>query len=86
MKYDDLYDNKLTDVHEWEELDENEAPEDIIERLRGTIDRGDCMYCGGVDTMTYEGNVCFVCSKCGQSTHEDTYYLWWSGCDIDFID
>ena len=81
-EYESIYD--MEDGINYEELDENETPEDAIERLRGTIGRGDCLYCGGHLTMTYEGNICFVCSKCGMSVHEDTYYLWAAGYNIEF--
>lgn len=46
----------------------------IIEEMKGTIKRGDCLYCGSKDTMVYSGNICFVCWKCGKSVHENTFY------------
>ena len=49
--YEDVYDYGIEDNTRYEELDENEDIEDIIERLRGTIGRGDCLYCGSKNTM-----------------------------------
>lgn len=37
-EYDIIYDDE--DSRNYEELDENEDPEEVIERLRGTIGRG----------------------------------------------
>lgn len=59
---------------------------DDIEKLRGTIGRGDCVYCGAKDAMEYEGHICFICSQCGKSVHEDIYYAWASGHDIKIED
>lgn len=84
--YHDIYDYDGEDSRNYEELDENESLEEAVERLRGTIGRGDCLYCGAKDAMTYEGKICFVCSKCGRSTHEDIYYQWAAGYDIEFED
>lgn len=74
--YDIIYDYDIEDSRNYEELDENEDVENKIDRIRGTIGRGDCMLCGAIDAMRYEGGVCFVCSKCGESVHEDIYYRW----------
>lgn len=76
-EYYDIYEN-------YEELDENEDPLDAIDRLRGTIGRGDCVYCGAKDAMVYEGNICFVCQQCGRSIHEDGYYMWAAGYGLTF--
>ena len=78
-----IYDEE--DGRNYAELSENEYddPEDIIEEMKGTIASGDCIYCGAKNAMKYEGNICFVCSKCGRSTHENIYYLWAAGYDID---
>ncbi len=69
-EYDDLYDDSNDKIYE------------MIEMLRGTIERGDCLYCGGKLSMEYTGNVCFICSKCAKSVHEDVYYAWAAGYDI----
>ena len=76
-EYYDIYENN-------EELDENEDPLDAIERLRGTIGRGNCVYCGAKNAMVYEGNICFVCQQCSRSIHEDGYYMWAAGYGLTF--
>lgn len=53
-----------------------------IEELRGNVTRGSCLYCHEPNGMIYEGNICFVCTKCNQSVHEDLYYRWLVGGDI----
>jgi hypothetical protein len=85
-EYDRIYNYDIEDSRNYEELDENEDPEEVVERLKGTIGRGDCIYCGGKNTMEYEGHICFICSVCGKAVHEDTYYRWAAGYDIDFED
>lgn len=85
-EYSEIYGYDEEDSRNYEELDENEDPEDVIDRLRGTIGRGDCLLCGAHNAMTYEGNICFVCSKCRGSVHEDIYYRWAAGYPIDFND
>ena len=45
-----------------------------IEEMRGTIERGPCKFCNGEDSMVYHRNIFFLCEKCGESMHEDTYY------------
>ena len=40
-EYDVIYDYDIEDNTRYEELDENESIEDIVEELRGTIERGD---------------------------------------------
>ena len=75
------------DDDEYDEFDDDEAIiEEEVEKLRGTIASGDCIYCGAKNGMKYEGNICFVCSECGKSTHEDIYYRWAAGYDVDIDD
>ncbi len=63
--------------------DEQEAIIDQeVEALRGTIASGDCIYCGARNTMKYEGDICFICSHCGRSIHEDLYYRWAAGYEV----
>lgn len=50
-EYDVIYDDE--DSRNYEELDENEDHEEVIERLRGTIGRGDCLYCNGKNTIYF---------------------------------
>lgn len=85
-EYKEIYTPDDEDSRSYEEVNENEEPEDIIKRLKGTIKSGDCLYCGGKNTMTYEGNICFVCSKCKKSTHENIYYLWAAGHPVEIDD
>ena len=65
---------------------EDVSIEDAIEELRGNVGRGPCIYCGGKNTMTYEGDICFICSKCNMGVHEDIYYRWLAGETIEFED
>lgn len=83
-EYDRIYNYNSEDGMEYEELDENEDPEDVIDRIRGTVGRGDCIYCSAKNAMEYDGHICFICSACGKSTHEDIYYRWVAGYPIEF--
>lgn len=85
-EYDRLYDYDAEDSRNYEELDENEDIEDIIEELRDTVGRGDCIYCHASNAMEYEGHICFICKQCGRSVHEDIYYRWIAGDSIEFED
>lgn len=83
-EYDLIYDYDSEDSRNYEELNENESPEEVIERIKGTVGRGTCIYCNTKDTMEYEGTICFICTKCGMSIHEDSYYRWLAGYPIKF--
>jgi transposase-like protein len=85
-EYDIIYNYDGEDSRNYEELDENEDPEDIIEELRGCIGRGDCLYCDAKNAMEHEGHICFICKECGKSVHEDIYYRWAAGYPIEFED
>jgi hypothetical protein len=63
--------------------DEEATIKEAIDNLRGTIPMGDCIYCNAKNGMKDVGNICFVCSKCGQSVHEDIYYRWTAGYRVD---
>lgn len=52
----------------------DEELELAIDAMKGTIEKGDCLYCGEEDSMIYTGNICFICNKCQKSVHEDTFY------------
>lgn len=78
-EYDAIYDTEM----DYSELDENEEPEEVIDRLKGVIGRGDCLYCKAKDGMKYDGFICFVCSECGKTVHEDLYYRWAAGYPIE---
>lgn len=70
-EYDIIYDYDGLDIEEW------------MEDLRGNIGRGTCLYCGAENGMEYEGHICFICSKCGKSVHEDIYYYWAAGGSVE---
>ena len=82
-EYDVIYEYDFEDSRCYEELDENEDEEEVIDRIKGTIGRGDCMYCGSNNAMEYEGHICFICNVCGKSVHEDIYYRWAAGYPIE---
>lgn len=85
-EYDDIYDNDSIDYSEIDGCEFEDSDEDIeeaINRLRGTIGRGDCLYCNSKHAMIYDGFVCFVCKDCGNSVHEDMYYRWAAGYPIE---
>lgn len=85
-EYDVIYEYDFEDSRRYEELDENEDADEIIDRLKGTIGRGDCIYCGTSNSMEYEGHICFICTSCGKSVHEDIYYRWAAGYTIEIED
>lgn len=85
-EYDVIYEYDFEDSRRYEELDENEDMDEIMERLKGTIGRGDCIYCGASNGMEYEGHICFICKSCGKSVHEDIYYRWAAGYTIEIED
>lgn len=81
-EYEEIYENNMA----YEEVDENEDPDEAIEKIRGTIGRGDCLYCYAKNGMIYDGFICFICSVCKRSVHEDIYYRWAAGYSIEFED
>lgn len=85
-EYEDIYDYDIKDNAEYEELFEDETEEEVIERLKDTIGQGDCLYCGAKLAMKYEGQICFICSSCGKSVHEDIYYRWIAGYPVEIED
>lgn len=84
-EYDLIYDYDIDSI-DYSELDENESEDEAIEKIRYTIGRGDCLYCGAKNGMEYEGTICFICSGCGKSVHEEIYYRWAAGYTIAFED
>lgn len=84
-EYDLIYDYDVENI-DYEELDENETEDEAIEKIRYTIGRGDCLYCGAKNAMEYEGTICFICSRCGKSVHEEIYYRWAAGYTIELED
>lgn len=85
-EYDNIYGWDEDDPRNYEDLSEEDDIEEKIEELKGTIGRGTCLYCGKKNAMHYEGNICFVCSNCGKSVHEDIYYRWLAGGTIETED
>lgn len=85
-EYEKVYGWDEENPENYEDLSEEDDIEAEIEKLRGTIGRGTCLYCGAKNTMKYEGNICFVCSSCGKSVHEDLYYRWLAGEEIETED
>ena len=82
-EYDRLYDYDEEDSRNYEELYADKSREDLVEGLRGTIGRGDCVYCGAKNAIEYICGICFICKECGKSVHEDLYYHWAAGYDIE---
>lgn len=83
-EYYRLYNYVAKGNTDYEEIDEDEDPEEVIAKLRGTIGRGDCVYCSAKNGMEYDGYICFVCSSCGMTILEDMYYRWAAGYGIEF--
>ena len=83
-EYYRIYNYRNKGNTDYEIVDENEDPEEVIEKLKGTIGRGDCIYCYAKNGMKYDGLICFICSECGNSVHEDIYYRWAAGYPINF--
>lgn len=70
-------------IYEYDFDDHELLTEEAIEEIRGNIGRGDCVYCGAKHAMEYIGDICFICSSCGKSVHEDIYYRWALGYEIN---
>ena len=85
-EYEVIYDFEDDDSRNYEELSENETPEEFIERFRDSIGRGDCMFCHAENGMIHEGPTCFICEHCGRAVHEDVYYRWVAGYPVEFED
>ena len=83
-EYDYIYDNGDDDGIDYSEPVENDDPEEAVDRIRGTIGQGDCLYCNAKNGMKYDGFICFICSECGMSVHEDIYYRWAAGYPVEF--
>lgn len=66
------------------EVDENPDPEDVVEELRGTVNRGPCMFCYENDAMVNNDDVCFICEKCGESIDYEGYLYWLAGYQLEF--
>lgn len=60
--------------------------DEMIESMKGTVERGDCLYCGAKDAMVYTGNICFICDKCSKSVHEDIMYAKKLGLPVRLVE
>lgn len=85
-EYEVIYDFEDDDSRNYEELDENESVEDAVERIKNSYGRGDCMFCGTVNGMIRENTMCLICESCGRAVHEDIYFRWLAGYDVEFED
>lgn len=94
-EYKDIWDNGEDDLIDYSELDgyEFENDEDVdeetearwaaIDRLKGTIQDGDCLYCGKQNGMHYvKGYYC--CKTCHDLVPEEVYLQWYAGFDVYF--
>lgn len=91
--YNDIWDNGEDDGIDYSELDgyefeeleeideETEARWDAIDKLAGTIEYGDCMYCGGKDGMHFFKEH-FFCKTCHDFIPAEVYYQWYAGFDV----
>lgn len=75
-KMDGMYDE------DWIESDDDETMDDKIEKIRGTIDEGDCLWCHQHNGMKYDPQGFFLCDSCNMMCEEDTYYMWNLGYDV----
>lgn len=76
---DDDDDVDWSEIGECEFMDTEDEIEERINGIRGTIGRGDCLYCYGKNSMKYEPAGFFYCDKCKSMTDEDFYYRWCLG-------
>ena len=70
----------------WIESDDDETMDDKIEKIRGTIDKGDCLWCNSRNGMKYYPEGYFLCDRCNMMCEEDTYYMWYLGYDVSATD
>lgn len=84
-EYEFIYDNGDDSGIDYSDSSECD-PEEAVAGLRGNVSSGSCLYCGAHNGMKYEGNICFICSVCGRSIHEDLYYRWMAGYEIEMDD
>lgn len=70
----------------WIESDDYETMDDKIEKIRGTIDKGDCLWCNRRSGMKYYPEGYFLCDRCNMMCEEDTYYMWYLGYDVSATD
>lgn len=78
---DDDIDYSELDGYEFEDSDE--TIDAAINGLKGTIGRGDCLYCNAKNGMKYDPCGFFYCDKCKGILDEDIYYRWAAGYPIE---
>lgn len=71
---------------DWCESDDDETMDDKIDEIRGTIDKGDCLWCHKHNGMKYHPEGYFFCDACEMMCDEDTYYMWHLGYDVTATD
>jgi len=85
-EYDFIYDNGDDSGIDYSDLSEAEDPEDVIDRLRETLDRGPCPECGKVSMVRSEQGNCYYCLDCGYAEHEALYLRSLAGYPIESED
>ncbi len=71
---------------DWCESDDDKTMDDEIDEIRGTIDKGDCLWCHKHNGMKYDPQGFFFCDSCNMMCEEDTYYMWYLGYDVTATD
>ena len=83
----DIFDNGEDDGIDYSDLDEydeEEAIEEEIAPLRGTIEVGDCIMCGAKLSAVFNKECnCFYCSECHYAVDEDFYLMWLKGFHVE---
>lgn len=73
------------DMSEFEEItevdEETEARWEAIDRLSGTIEYGECLYCGLANGMHFNKGW-FFCKTCHDCVPAEVYYQWYAGFDV----
>lgn len=92
-EYEDIWDNGEDDGIDYSELDgyefeeleevdeETEARWDAVAKLDGTIEYGECLYCGKENGMHFHKGF-FFCKTCHDFVPAEVYYQWYSGFDV----
>lgn len=52
-----------------------------IDRLKGTIEYDECLFCGKKQGMHFSHGF-FFCKDCHDFVPEDLYYQWYAGYDV----
>lgn len=77
--YADLFD---CDFNKSVEVDEDTQKRwNAIEKLDGTIEYGECLYCGKEKGMHFNKGW-FFCKTCHDCVPAEVYYQWYAGFDV----